>query len=62
VSREELDRLELGDLRAVVPSVSRVGKQLKVGCRYGCPLPATSDVAAAIQMLVAHTQFEAGRP
>jgi hypothetical protein len=54
----ELDRLELGALApAVVPEVTRdADGRLRVGCRYGCPCPATTDVAMAIRMLVGHTE------
>ena len=54
----ELESLELGILAAaVVPEVSREPDgRLRVGCRYACPLPATTDVAMAIRMMVAHTE------
>jgi hypothetical protein len=54
----EIDRLELGvQTAAVVPEVVREADgRLRVGCRYACPLPATTDVAMAIRMLVSHTE------
>lgn len=53
----ELDALELGTLALVVPEVTRDGDgRLRIGCRYGCPCPATTDVAMAIRMLVTHTE------
>jgi hypothetical protein len=54
----ELDLLELGALHPVViPELTRrPDGRLRVGCRYDCPLPPTSDVALVIQMLVGHIE------
>jgi hypothetical protein len=58
VNPTELDALELGLLHpAVIPEVTRrPDGRLAVGCRYGCPLPATTDVAVAIQWMVGHIE------
>jgi hypothetical protein len=54
----ELELLELGLLApAVVPEVTRTADgRLHIGCRNGCGLPATTDVALAILMMAAHTE------
>ena len=53
----ELDLLELGKLAAAVPELTRdPDGRLRVGCRYHCPLPATTDVAMAIRMMINHTE------
>lgn len=62
MSRDELDLLELGRLRAVVPTVTRVGKRLSVACPYGCPIDGPVDTVTALALMSAHTCLEGGRP
>ena len=58
MNRHELELLELGTLvPAVIPEVTREADgRLRIGCRYQCNLPATTDVAMAIRMMVTHTE------
>lgn len=61
MNRRELDLLELGPLRAVVPTVTRVGRQVSVACPYGCPIEDPVDVPQAVALMVAHTCLEGAR-
>jgi hypothetical protein len=55
---DELERLELGLLHAVVVPelVRQPDGLLEVGCRYRCPCPPSADVAVTIRDLLAHTE------
>ena len=56
----ELEYLELGNLRSIVPAVTRVGSQLRITCPYSTPdRPCddlqTSDLRLAIAFMATHT-------